>query len=130
MKNKKAKVEFYRLIIFMMKSLNNIGKSIISSKKPFYEHENNALMYFEKSYAYLEKYFPRISGNIQKDEDNRTILEDGRENIIILPREDLFELEKESNSCLEYINDIKSGKFNEKDMKTELDEWEQLSFFY
>ena len=90
-----------------MTKLNELGRKTIVSDKPFCKH--HSLMYFEQSNNYFEKYFPRISESIQKDNDKEAKLEDERENITLLQPEDIIALKNESKLCLEYINDIKSG---------------------
>ena len=86
--NRKNKIFFYNLIIFVMKNLNDKGKECIQSNKEFSKY--HSLMYFEQSHSYFEKYL--------KDID--TALLDKKNS-------DLFETEKKV--CKEYINDINSG---------------------
>ena len=106
-KKQKYKIKFYKIIIFVMTKLNELGRKTIVSDKPFCKH--HSLMYFEQSNNYFEKYFPRISESIPKDNDKEAKLEDERENITLLQPEDIISLKNESKLCLEYINDIKSG---------------------
>ena len=107
LKKKKSKVKFYQIIIFVITKLNELGRKTIVSEKPFCKH--HSLMYFEQSNSYFEKYFPRISESIPKDDDKEANLKEERENVNLLQPEDLIALQNESKLCLEYINDIKSG---------------------
>ena len=100
----KNKVKFYQIIVFVIGKLNELGKNCIISDKPYH-----SLMYFELSHSYFEKYFPKKSDTEPPSGTTTTIEEEDRENMAILGDKELDTLKKESKSCLEYINDIKSG---------------------
>ena len=109
-KKKKPKVQFYIIIVSVMKELNKLGKECIISDKPFCKY--HSLMYFEQSNSYFEKYFPKISPSdettLEKEERNSN-KEEKRENVDLLGPTEMEILIKESKACIEYIHDIKSG---------------------
>ena len=107
LKKVKNKVKFYQIIVFVIGKLNELGKNCIISDKPFCKY--HSLMYFELSHSYFEKYFPKKSDTEPPSGTTTTIEEEDRENMAILGDKELDTLKKESKSCLEYINDIKSG---------------------
>ena len=107
LKKVKNKVKFYQIIAFVIGKLNELGKNCIISDKPFCKY--HSLMYFELSHSYFEKYFPKKSDTEPPSGTTTTNEEEDRENMAILPKKVLDTLKKESKSCLEYINDIKSG---------------------
>ena len=86
--NRKNKIFFYNLIIFVMEILNNLGKECIQNNKEFSKY--HSLMYFEQSNSYFEKYLKNI-------DENR------------LDRKNLESLRTQKKICMDYINDIKSG---------------------
>ena len=102
MKNKKYKVEFLKLIVFVIQNLNKLGRETIVSNKIFCKY--HSLLYFEQSNFYYEKYFPK---KIETEENGEQNVE--REFIDLLPPEDIQIIEKESKSCLDYIRNIKNG---------------------
>ena len=87
-KNRKNKILFYNLIIFVMENLNNLGKECIQSNKEFSKY--HSLMYFEQSNSYFEKYLKNI------DEAK-------------LDKKNLESLKAQKKICIDYMNDIKSG---------------------
>ena len=87
-KNRKNKLEFYYLIIFIMENLNNCGKEYIQSNKKFSKY--HSLMYFEQSYAYYQKYLSNV-------------------NEALLDKKNLDLLHEQKKICTEYIRDINSG---------------------
>ena len=107
LKKVKNKVKFYQIIVFVIGKLNELGKNCIISDKPFCKY--HSLMYFELSHSYFEKYFPKKSDTEPPSGTTTTNEEEDRENMAILGDNELDTLKKESKSCLEYINDIKSG---------------------
>ena len=107
LKKVKNKVKFYQIIVFIIGKLNELGKNCIISDKPFCKY--HSLMYFELSHSYFEKYFPKKSDTEPPSGTTTTNEEEDRENMAILGDNELDTLKKESKSCLEYINDIKSG---------------------
>ena len=107
LKKVRNKVKFYQIIVFVIGKLNELGKNCIISDKPFCKY--HSLMYFELSHSYFEKYFPKKSDTEPPSGTTTTNEEEDRENMAILPKKVLDTLKKESKSCLEYINDIKSG---------------------
>ena len=107
LKKVKNKVKFYQIIVFVIGKLYELGKNCIISDKPFCKY--HSLMYFELSHSYFEKYFPKKSDTEPPSGTTTTIEEEDRENMAILGDKELDTLKKESKSCLEYINDIKSG---------------------
>ena len=107
LKKVKNKVKFYQIIVFVIGKLNELGKNCIISDKPFCKY--HSLMYFELSHSYFEKYFPKKSDTEPPSGTTTTIEEEDRENMAVLGEKELDTLKKESKSCLEYINDIKSG---------------------
>ena len=107
LKKVKNKVKFYQIIVFVICKLNELGKNCIISDKPFCKY--HSLMYFELSHSYFEKYFPKKSDTEPPSGTTTTNEEEDRENMAILGDNELDTLKKESKSCLEYINDIKSG---------------------
>ena len=107
LKKVKNKVKFYQIIVFVIGKLNELGKNCIISDKPFCKY--HSLMYFELSHSYFEKYFPKKSDTEPPSGTTTIIEEEDRENMAVLGEKELDTLKKESKSCLEYINDIKSG---------------------
>ena len=107
LKKVKNKVKFYQIIVFVIGKLNELGKNCIISDKPFCKY--HSLMYFELSHSYFEKYFPKKSDTEPPSGTTTTIEEEDRENMAVLGEKELGILKNESKSCLEYINDIKSG---------------------
>ena len=107
LKKVRNKVKFYQIIVFVIGKLNELGKNCIISDKPFCKY--HSLMYFELSHSYFEKYFPKKSDTEPPSGTTTTNEEEDRENMAILGDKELDTLKKESKSCLEYINDIKSG---------------------
>ena len=107
LKKVRNKVKFYQIIVFVIGKLNELGKNCIISDKPFCKY--HSLMYFELSHSYFEKYFPKKSDTEPPSGTTTTNEEEDRENMAILGDNELDTLKKESKSCLEYINDIKSG---------------------
>ena len=101
------KVKFYQIIVFVIGKLNELGKNCIISDKPFCKY--HSLMYFELSHSYFEKYFPKKSDTEPPSGTTTIIEEEDRENMAVLGEKELGNLKNESKSCLEYINDIKSG---------------------
>ena len=86
--SRKNKILFYNLIIFVMETLNNLGKECIQSNKEFSKY--HSLMYFEQSNSYFEKYLKNI------DEAK-------------LDQKHLESLKAQKKICLDSMNDIKSG---------------------
>ena len=78
--------EFYDLIIFVIKNLNNKGIELINSSTEFCKYKS--LIFFEQSLHYCEKYIPN-EGKLKRDKLN--------------------ELKKEKKIFNDYIDNIKSG---------------------
>ena len=107
MKKKKNKVKFFEIILFVITKLNEFGKKVIISNKPFCKY--HSLIYFEQSNSYFENYFPKISKEKDNNIEISKNIEEERENITLLSEKNIQILKKERKICFEYINDIKSG---------------------
>ena len=108
------KVRFYQIIVFVVKKLNEFGRTCIFSNKPFCKYHST--IYFEQANYYFEKYFPKIKEDILKNYEetdiNQRIKEEkneNRENITLLPPHDIEKLNEAHTSCMEFLRDIKSG---------------------
>ena len=87
-KKKRFHLEFYRIVIFVMKKLNEKGKEYIYSNKKFCKY--HSLMYFEQAKSYYEQYLSEV---------NETLLEE----------ESMESLKRQKDICLDYLEDIRSG---------------------
>ena len=113
LKKIKCKVNFLKIIAFVIKKLNELGKTCIFSNKPFCKY--HSIIYFEQSNYYFDKYFPIIKEE-EKDKNDlkekKEIPEEGkenRENIDLLPQNEYESLINAYKSSLNYLRDIKSG---------------------
>ena len=88
LKQTRHKMEFYRLVIFIMKELNELGQKSTNNKSEFCKY--HSLLYFEQSEAYYEKYLSDIKTTLLKPSETEL-------------------LKMQINMCKEYISDIKSS---------------------
>ena len=85
---KLKKIDFYKIVIFVMEKLNEKGKEYIYSNTKFCKY--HSLMFFEQSKSYYDQYLSGV-------------------NEATFKAEQLKSLNKEKNICIEYLEDIKSG---------------------
>ena len=111
MKKLKSKVEFYKIISFVIKKLNELGKNYIFSNKPFCKY--HSIIYFEQSNYYFEKYFPLIKEEEKNDIKNMIEIQEeekeNRENISLLPQNEYKSLVEAHKSNLNFLRDINTG---------------------
>ena len=111
LKKLKSKVEFYKIISFVIKKLNELGKNYIFSNKPFCKY--HSIIYFEQSNYYFEKYFPLIKEEEKNDIKNMIEIQEeekeNRENISLLPQNEYKSLVEAHKSNLNFLRDINTG---------------------
>ena len=102
------KINFYKIVVLVIKKLNEMGQNCIVSNKLFCKY--HSILYFEQSNFYFEKYFPKTEE--ENKEDIKIKPEEGaenRKNIGFLNREDLESLIETHKSSLDFLRDINSG---------------------
>ena len=87
-KDKKIKLNFYGIVIFVMEKLNEYGIKYIQSGEKYCKYYS--LLNFEQANAYYEKYLSQIKKEL-------------------LPKKDMENLEKQKNLGIEKIKDITNG---------------------
>jgi len=113
LKKVKNKANFYKIIAFVIIKLTEFGKTCVFSGEPFCKY--HSIIYFEQSNSYFEKYFPISKKDDSEKKENPRITAttdegtEDRENMGLLPQNDLANLLQAHKSCLTYLRDINSG---------------------